>query len=556
MMLSNIFTKSVRDRWKGTAIAFVSLMLLLLFAMSIYRNIDINIYQEMPEALKSIMGIPAGVNAGSLAVSVFLSGAGAWVLAGLTIASGSASIASEESNGTIGLLLGNPKSRTNILVSKAAAMLLLMGLLVTASWGCTYLIAGMLGVNMGGMSVGALSLHLFSVAIFHGFLAMAIGAWTGNRGTAAGITTGVMIVSIFAVGLLPLIEGWENLVKIFPWYYLNGSEPLFNGINWGHIGILWAGIVLFAVISVIGMNRRDLKSQNVGVTLLDRLRNYPMTQKIAARLAGSARVSRIWIKTFTEHQTLLVITGYVMLLTGMLIGVIYQFMPIETMANLFEEFPGAEVIIAAIGGGGGFSTPEGFFQLEIFGLMAPAALMVVGIMVGSRALSGEESRRTMGLLLANPIPRSKIIIEKSLTMVICAAVTGIATFLGVWLGSLFGGLGIDVGNIAATCLLVTLLGLVFGALALALSAATGNGRVAVFGSIGIALVSYMASSFLPLSENLAGFAKWSPYYYFLGSDPLFMGMNWGHVAILGGLALGLIALSVLLFQRRDLRDGG
>jgi ABC-2 type transport system permease protein len=59
-----------------------------------------------------------------------------------------------------------------------------------------------------------------------------------------------------------------------------------------------------------------------------------------------------------------------------------------------------------------------------------------------------------------------------------------------------------------------------------------------------------------LSDSLAGFAKWSPYYYFLGSDPLFKGMNWGHGAILAGLTLGLIALSVVLFQRRDLREGG
>ncbi len=552
MMLANIFTKSVRDRWRGTTIAFISLMLMLLFAMSIYRNFDINIYQEMPEVLKRIMGIPAGADVGSLAVSVFLSGAGAWVLAGLTIASGSASIPSEESQGTIGLLLGNPKSRTNVLVSKAAAMVLLMLLMIVASWGCTYLIAKILGVNLGGLSVGALSIHLLVIALFHGFLAMAIGAWTGNRGAAAGVTTGVMFISIFAVGLLPLIEGWENVAKVFPWYYLNGSEPLFNGVNWGHIGILSASIFLFAVISLVGLNRRDLKSQNVGLTLIDRLRNYPMTQKIITRLAGSTRVSRIWIKTFSEHQTLLSITGYVMFLTGILIGVLYQFMPVDTMMQLVENFPEAKTIFAAIGGGD-FSTPEGFFQLEIFGLMAPAALMVVGIAIGGRALSGEESRNTMGLLLANPVPRYKVIIEKSLAMIICAVITGIATFAGVVAGALLGGLDMNIANVAATCLLVTLIGTVFGSLALALDAAVGNGRVAVFGSIGIALVSYIASSFLPLSENLAGFARWSPYYYFLGGDPLVMGLNWGHAAILIGLTLGLIAISVVLFKQRDLR---
>ena len=241
-----------------------------------------------------------------------------------------------------------------------------------------------------------------------------------------------------------------------------------------------------------------------------------------------------------------------MFLTSVLIGVLYQFMPIETMTNLVENFPEVEVIFAAIGGGD-FGTPEGFFQLEIFGLTAPAALMVVGISIGARVLSGEESRHTMGLLLANPIPRFKIIIEKSLTMAICAFIVGFATFAGIWLGSLLGGLDMNMGNIAATCLLVTLLGLVFGTLALALSAATGNGRVAVFGSIGVALVSYMLSSFLPLSESISGYARWSPYHYYLSSDPIVMGMNWGHGAILAGITFGLVFLSAFLFQRRDLR---
>jgi ABC-2 type transport system permease protein len=111
----------------------------------------------------------------------------------------------------------------------------------------------------------------------------------------------------------------------------------------------------------------------------------------------------------------------------------------------------------------------------------------------------------------------------------------------------------DIGNIAATSLLATLLGLVFGALALALSAATGRRKIAVFGSIGVAGVFYLASSFLPMSESLTGYTKWSPFYYYLSSDPLFRGMNWGHGTIFAGLTLGLIALSVFLFQQRDLQ---
>ena len=159
----------------------------------------------------------------------------------------------------------------------------------------------------------------------------------------------------------------------------------------------------------------------------------------------------------------------------------------------------------------------------------------------------------MGLLLANPIKRSRIVIEKAWAMVICAFAVGFATFAGVAFGSLLGGLGMSTGNIAAASLLVVLLGLVFGALALALSAATGRVRVAVFGSIGVTAVFYMVDSFLPLSQSAAGYARLSPFYYYLSSDPLLTGMHWGHGALLAGLSVGLIALSVVLFQRRDLR---
>jgi ABC-2 type transport system permease protein len=141
-------------------------------------------------------------------------------------------------------------------------------------------------------------------------------------------------------------------------------------------------------------------------------------------------------------------------------------------------------------------------------------------------------------------------------MVLYGVVVGIAIFAGVAIGSLLGGLGMSVGNIGATSLLVTLVGVVLGAVALAMGAATGRVKVAVYGTVGIALVLYVLNAFLPFNDTLAGYAKWSPFYYYLSSDPLVNGMNWGHGAILAGLTVGLVALAVVLFERRDLRQTG
>jgi len=67
-------------------------------------------------------------------------------------------------------------------------------------------------------------------------------------------------------------------------------------------------------------------------------------------------------------------------------------------------------------GNGDIRTPEGFFQVGTFSMTAPIALMVVSVAMRARALAGEEGRRTMGLLLANPVPRSAVVVENALSL--------------------------------------------------------------------------------------------------------------------------------------------
>ncbi len=552
-MLANVFTKTTRDRWIGTAIAGGAVSLYLLMGAAIYRDMDLSIYTDMPEVMRSLMGIPQGADVASMAYSVILGFIGAITLASLALSMGSASIAGEERDGTLGLLLGNPKPRTAVLVSKAGSMVFLIGMAVLLLWGGGIAVPVLLNFDTGGLFLEAIIFHLFINAILYGFMAMMIGAWTGDRTKASGITVGVMVLSYFAVGLLPLIEGASDLARFFPWYYFDSSDPVMNGVNWGHIGVLVGLSAAFAIAAVIGLNRRDLREQAIGVTLLDRLRNQPMTKKVVDRLAGSTRVARIWIKTLSEYQGMLIITGYTMfLMMGVLMGPLYNFMD-EALITFSESAP--EALMAMVGNAD-LATPEGWYQTETFSLMGPAAVMLVAATIGAKALAGEEEKRTMGLLLANPIKRSTVLFEKTIAMLWAAMITGFLTFAGVALGALVGGLDMSMGNIAATCVLMTLLGLVFGATALALSAATGRVKVATYGVIGLALVFWLLNTMLPLSDGLAGYAKWSPFYYFLGSDPLVNGMHWGHLGILAAIVAALVALAVVLFNGRDIRENG
>jgi ABC-2 type transport system permease protein len=162
----------------------------------------------------------------------------------------------------------------------------------------------------------------------------------------------------------------------------------------------------------------------------------------------------------------------------------------------------------------------------------------------------------MGLLLANPIGRSTVVLQKTMAMVVQALVVALALAIGVIVGSVVGGLGMSWLNIASTTVLAALVGLVFGGLALAISAATGRVRLAVFGTIGVALVSFVANGFLAVSESFGGLTRLTPLHYYLSSDPLANGMHWGHASVLAALAVALVGLAVFLFDRRDLRQAG
>ena len=550
-MLATVFTKTVLDRWRGVTIGVLSLGALLLMAMSIYRDIDLSIYTNLPEAFLSLSGIPPDADIAALSYNAVYNSYGALVLGGIAIAMGSASIAGEERKGTIGILLGNPRSRTGVLVAKTTALVLLMVLSGIVLWLAGIVSPQILDVSVEGMHIGAFVVHLGVTSLFYGMLAVALGAWTGKTGVASGVSAGVMVVSFVAVGILPLIEGWADAARLFPSYYLGSSDPLLNGVDGGHVALLGGASAALFVLAVVGVNRRDLRSRSVGTSLVDTLRASPVTARVAERLAGSARVSGIAAKTASEHQGLLLIVSMLMFwLMGVLMGPIFN--AIEGYAADFGDVFPEEML--ALFGGGDISSPEGYYQIETFGMVTPIALMVVTIAVAAKALAGEEATRTIGMLLASPVSRSRVLAEKAATMVVFGVVVGLVTFAGVSAGNWIGGLGMSYGNIAATCALATLIGLLFGSLALLLGAATGQLRLAIFVPVGAAVAAHVLNAMAELND--ADWGRWLPFHYYLGSDPLNNGMAWGDAAILATVTVLLVALAFPAYARRDLRQTG
>ena len=548
-MLVGVFTKSIRDRWTSITVATLSIGLILIGSTAIYKGIDLSIYRDMPEALQNLYGFSGEGGVSQLAYGAIYSFMAALAFAGVAISIGTSSIAGEERGGTMGLLLGNPRSRGQVLAQKT------LGLLCLVTFGALILFAAgllapeIVGISSAGTHVDALVLHMFANALVFGLMSLAIGCWTGSPSLSSGVAAGLMVVSYLAVSLLPMVAGLADFAKVFPWYYYNGSDPLRNGVDLGHLGIQFGISAVFVAVAMIGFRRRDLREGTVGTSLLDRLRENRFTHRAMDRFAGTTRVSGLTTKTVSEQQGMLTVVGLAVVSLGILIGPMFNQLQAD-LASLSSDLP--EGVMALIGGVD-IGTPEGWLTGEMFSLVVPIALITLAATMGSRAIGEEEKTGNMGLLLARPISRSRIVFSKSFAMLINVAIASLLTAIGVALGSRLGDLGVGLAEITATSLTAGLLAAAFGALALAIGAATGRVPLAAFGSAGAAFVAYLANSMLPLSEGLADWAKLSPFYYYLTNDPMVNGVDWGNVLVLAGMTAALVAVSVSLFNRRDLR---
>lgn len=215
-----------------------------------------------------------------------------------------------------------------------------------------------------------------------------------------------------------------------------------------------------------------------------------------------------------------------------------------------RELP--EGVKALIGGAEEYTSPAGYLNGELFAFMLPLLFLVYGIGLGSRAIAGEEERRTIDLLLANPISRTRVVLEKAAAGAVGVLVLGVIVAAALLLGGPAAGMKIGAEKLLAAVISVALLGLMFGSLALMLSSATGTRRSTRGIAAALGVAAYFLNALAPLASTLRPYRKLSPFYWYAGNEPLRHGLSVAHVALLLALTLVLLAAAVALFNRRDI----
>ncbi len=198
------------------------------------------------------------------------------------------------------------------------------------------------------------------------------------------------------------------------------------------------------------------------------------------------------------------------------------------------------------------TTAEGYLNVELFSFVLPLLLMAYTVAVGGGATAGEEERGTVDLLLANPISRWRVVVDKSLAILLGTLVLCLAVWIGVVVGAAASDVKLDLVRVGGAVASSGLLGLAFGGIALAIGALTGRRMVAIAGSMGLAVVAFFVNALGTLVDWLEPLRPLSPFYHYLGNDPLRRGLDPGHAAVLLAIAVAGAAVAVVAFERRDL----
>jgi ABC-2 type transport system permease protein len=213
---------------------------------------------------------------------------------------------------------------------------------------------------------------------------------------------------------------------------------------------------------------------------------------------------------------------------------------LDTYPETFKALFGVE--------GSTFTSGVGYLQAEVFGFLAPLVLLGVAIGHAARATAGEERAGTLGLLMANPISRTRLLLDKAAAALVDLLVVTAALAAVLLVGGRLAGLDVSVWWILASCAASALVAMPFGALALLVGAATGRPGVAVAVPVGLALPAFLLDALSALTDAVDPWLVLSPFHHAAIDDALAGRPDWGGFAVLLVLTGVLVGGAVVTFQ--------
>jgi ABC-2 type transport system permease protein len=252
----------------------------------------------------------------------------------------------------------------------------------------------------------------------------------------------------------------------------------------------------------------------------------------------------VFLHTLQELRQSLLIWGLGLVVYGLLAALLYPLISLYPIPG-FVSWLGM-----LVGVPDGMASAERWLNLMGFALVFPLILSSFTIWAGSRLIAVDEQNGSLETLLAYPISRWRLVVEKFAALAAGVILLSFSLWLVLDLVNFALGLKIAVAHLAGACLGLALLSLLYGSLANFIASRSGRANDARLLTWTIFLITYLLSAVW--LHGLAPLRWLSPFHYAASLPPFDAGIPWLHVLVL----LALIGLSInaayRVFEQRDL----
>jgi ABC-2 type transport system permease protein len=258
----------------------------------------------------------------------------------------------------------------------------------------------------------------------------------------------------------------------------------------------------------------------------------------------------IFTKSLWDQRRGILMWALAIAAVGVVYAAFYPSMNNPDMAAAIRAYP--QELLDALGMTD-ITSPAGYLGSTTYGILGPVLIIIFASSIGVRAIAGEEENGRLDVLLAHPVERWSVVLQRAAALLVAVIVVGVVVFLAMVAVAGPADLeSIGSANLAAATLNLVLLGLVFGTLGLAVGAVTGSRNLALATVALAAIATYLANGLGPTIDAIAWTQDLSPFHYYAGGQPLRNGLQAGDAAILAGISVVLVAIALVGFRRRDI----
>lgn len=194
----------------------------------------------------------------------------------------------------------------------------------------------------------------------------------------------------------------------------------------------------------------------------------------------------------------------------------------------------------------------GYVGTGVFDLRMPMLTIVMAIILALGLSVGEESSGRLYQLLAQPISRARIVLEKWFAMLAIFAFVHLALLIGIMAVIALIHESMPLHQLLAGTVMCFLLTAAIGSLTLLLSFGFGRKGMTTLGITAYSFGSYLLTSFAAQVDWLKYVEPVSIFHYYKASEVIKHGYNLSHLIAVIAITLVSILIATLLFNRRDI----